>query len=46
MTDQRNTERCWVPRTDPKAIEERFRIVEQADPAGAAHLVVDFLNKE
>lgn len=40
------TDRVWVSRCDPEAIEERFQLVEQADPGSAAQLVAEFLERE
>ena len=46
ITPYNYSDRCWVPRSDPEAIEERFQLVEQADPSSAAELVTEFLKGE
>lgn len=43
LTPHNYTDRCWVSRDDAKAIEERFRLVENAAASEAAYLVVEFL---
>jgi hypothetical protein len=35
------TDRCWVSRNDPEAVEERFRILEDADEGGVVWLLID-----
>jgi hypothetical protein len=37
------TEKVWVPRDDETAVEERFQILEQADPEGAVECVEHLL---
>lgn len=46
ITPYNYTERCWVPRDDEDAVEERFKLVEQAPASDAAYLIVEFLKGE
>lgn len=39
LTPFNYSDRCWVSRNDPQAVEERFRIVEEADEYGVLHLL-------
>jgi len=39
LTPYNYTESCWVKRNNPSAIEERFSIMEQADPFEVVGLV-------
>ncbi len=39
LTPFNYTERCWVPRNDSEAVEERFRIMEQADEGDIPALI-------
>lgn len=46
ITPYNYTERCWVPRTDPEAIEERFKLIERAPSGDAVYLIAEFLKGE
>lgn len=46
ITPYNYTDQCWVSRDDADAVEERFRVVEQAPAYEAAHLVIEFLKGE
>jgi hypothetical protein len=41
MTPYNYTNRVWVARDQPEAIEERFTLVEDCDPAGIVHMLED-----
>ena len=45
MTPFNYTDDCWVSRDDEGAIEERFSIMERADPVGCANLIIEWLKK-
>jgi hypothetical protein len=46
ITPYNYSDRVWVSRCDSEAIEERFQLVEQADPGSAVQLVTEFLKGE
>jgi hypothetical protein len=36
------TPQCWVNRSDSEAVEQRFKIIEQADLSELMYLIVDW----
>lgn len=41
LTPFNYTEQVWVPRSNPEAVEERFRIMEDADAEDLAFLIFE-----
>lgn len=45
MTPYNYTEQCWVKRSDPDAVDERFQIMERADSSEAAYIITEHLKQ-